>query len=376
MRSHRGPHVKNERRQNVRTMLYRKKLFLAMGVGLALALVLTSSAFGQPRYQGRSYPETYVVTVGLEDAAHGVEVNAFFPDNLTIAAGDTVRWVQNTNEIHTVTFLSGNETPELIVPAPAPGPSPLVFNPVAANPSVPPGASYNGTGYVNSGLMGRETGQAGEFTLTFTMPGTYQYLCLVHGMVMSGNVTVRASGAPVPSPYQAMFRGTRQMVRALARVPDALADAAVFAQSASANVSGTHHIYIGYTAGQIELMQFFPTNAVVAPGDNITWVMSPRNDAPHTVTFLNGNGAPGLVVPVPQKNGPPLLYLDPRTLNQHPASPVTLSDNGSIFNSGILNPVPGTTYSVTVADNASGTMPYVCLLHDESGMRGSLIILR
>ena len=41
-----------------------------------------------------------------------VAVLRFMPDNLTIAAGDTVRWtVESEFEPHTVTFLGGDEPP-------------------------------------------------------------------------------------------------------------------------------------------------------------------------------------------------------------------------------------------------------------------------
>ncbi len=58
---------------------------------------------------------------------------AYFPGSIRIHVGDTVHFVQNSNEIHTVTFLGGQQLPALIVPAASlglpPDPSPLVFNP-------------------------------------------------------------------------------------------------------------------------------------------------------------------------------------------------------------------------------------------------------
>src|SRR6516165_9126489 len=77
---------------------------------------------------------TYTVFTGSENVAQGVELEAYFPAALHIHAGDTVLWRQNTNEIHTVTFLAGSTAPALTVPAPSGAPAPLMFNQQAAFP--------------------------------------------------------------------------------------------------------------------------------------------------------------------------------------------------------------------------------------------------
>lgn len=109
------------------------------------------------------------------------------------------------------------------------------------------------------------------------------------------------------------------------------------------------------------------------PGDTVIWEMSPANGAPHTVTFLNGEPAPGLFIAIPQPSGPPLLYLDPGTLFPYQPGP-ELTRSG-IYNSGVMQPIPGTSYSLVIGDVTPGPEPYLCLLHDESGMKGSLIVL-
>ena len=106
-----------------------------------------------------------------------------------------MHWIQNSNEIHTVTFLAGEALPELLLPSefvPGADPlfSPLLFNPVVVDPAIPANGQYDGTTYANSGIMGREPGQAGEFDLTFTEQGVFDYVCLVHGVAMSGEVVV------------------------------------------------------------------------------------------------------------------------------------------------------------------------------------------
>jgi plastocyanin len=104
----------------------------------------------------------------------------FTPDPLTIHTDDTVVWTQmNSMMIHTVTFpVAGQPVPEFILPN-------LSINPAAAAPAG--GSVYNGTDFFNSGVL--SPGQ--NYTLTFTNPGTYDYLCLIHDeMGMKGKVIV------------------------------------------------------------------------------------------------------------------------------------------------------------------------------------------
>jgi len=317
--------------------------------------------------------------VGWENPNQGIGIMAYFPDTVTIHVGDTVHWVQNSNEVHTVTFLAGSQPPPLIVTAQQLGvpenPSPVLFNPAAVDPAVPSGGLYDGSGFVNSGLMGREAGQLQEFNLTFTAEGAYDYMCLVHGIMMSGQVVVVGQDMPIPSPTQAMIQGKWQMAEKLARVPAVLWAAEIQIQAPVMNGDGTmtHHVMIGYSDGQIDLMRFFPDKLVVRPGDTVIWEMSQYNVAPHTVTFLNGQPAPGLAIAVPQQSGPPLLYLDPATLFPYQPGP-DLTRNG-IYNSGIMNPIPGTTYTLVIGNITPGWEPWVCLLHDESGMKGTLLVV-
>jgi len=320
-------------------------------------------------------PRTYTVMVGAESVHRGIDVMAYFPGTVKIHVGDTVRWRQNSNEIHTVTFL-GDMTvaPPLLLPATAPTPpSPLVFNPMAAFPTVPTGNELGDTTtFVNSGLMGREAGQARSFDLTFTAVGTYHHLCLVHGVMMSGTVEVVGPAVHIASPGQVHARGNHQIARQMAKAPAVVRKAKRQIKPATENADGTltHYVALGYSKGQIDLMRFFPSKLRVRPGDKVEWALSLSNDAPHTVTFLNGQPEPGLVVPEP-----PVLYINPAVLFQYPSSPVTLTRSG-IYNSGLLDPNAGpTTYSQVIGDITPGPLPYLCLLHDTSGMRGTLIVL-
>jgi len=326
-----------------------------------------------------SRARTFRIMVGMENSQIGIGINAFFPDSVTIHVGDTVRWRQNSNEIHTVTFLAGTTPAALIIPATDAGapstPSPLLFNPVAVNPAAPASNLYDGTTYANSGLMGREEGQAEEFSLTFTKEGTYDYMCLVHGVMMSGRVAVVAPETAIFSPLQVIAEGEKQMVEKFGQVPDVLraAEAQIEPPAKNPNGTVTHHVMIGYAEGQIALMQFFPATLSVRPGDTVVWEMAAHNDMPHTVTFLNHEPEPSLVIPVPQPSGPPLLYANPAVF--FPSEPSSELTRHGIYNSGVMDPVPGTTYTLVMGDMTLGFQPYVCQLHDTSGMTGTLIVL-
>jgi plastocyanin len=315
----------------------------------------------------------------MENPHLGIGINAYFPDSVTIHVGDTVHWRQNSNEIHTVTFLAGTTPAALIIPAAEAGvpptPSPLLFNPVAVNPAVPADGLYDGATYANSGLMGREEGQVQEFSLTFTQEGTYDYMCLVHGSMMSGQVVVVASHTDIPSPLQVLAEGRKQIAEKFTKVPAVLRAAEAQIEPPVKNPNGTitHHVMIGYAEEQIALMQFFPDKLAVRPGDTVVWEMSPQNDMPHTVTFLNGESEPSLVIPVPQPSGPPLLYANPAVF--FPSEPGPALTRKGIYNSGVMDPVPGTTYTLAVGNITFGLEHYICLLHDSSGMTGMLIVL-
>jgi plastocyanin len=107
----------------------------------------------------------------------------FTREPLLISVGTTVKWTVNDPfEIHTVTFTNGDEHLQFIVQVPQPnGPPKLELNAAVLTPTNK--TSYDGTGYVNSGLLfpaGNPANLPSSFSLTFTKPGRYEYWCLVH----------------------------------------------------------------------------------------------------------------------------------------------------------------------------------------------------
>ncbi len=348
---------------------------VALAALLLLVLVNAAVAGAQPSPS----PRTYTVLVGAENAPRGIDVMAYFPGHVRVHVGDTVHFVQNANEIHTVTFLGGAQLPESIIPAASLGlpadPSPLVFNPQVVARTASPVSLGDTTTWVNSGVMGREPGQFPTFDVTFTAPGTYDYVCVIHGMMMSGTVTVVGAGIQVPSPNQVHALARMQIARQFAKAPQVLHEARQQVQPPTQNVDGslTHHVMVGYSKGLIDLMRFFPRHVNVRPGDKVDWTLAPSNRAPHTVTFLNGQPEPNLVALVDQPSGPPVAYIDPGTL--FPSLPTADLTRTGLYSSGLLVPAPGAGWSIQIGDVTPGQLPYICLLHDASGMRGTLVVL-
>jgi len=125
------------------------------------------------------------VFVGVADP-FGASFLGFVGGDVTVARGGSVAWVwADPFEIHTVTFLSGAEPPEFIIPRPRPaGPPALVVNPQVLMPQG--GSTYTGQGILNSGILEAP----GLFVAKFEAPtGKYDYLCLTHPF-MKGSVTV------------------------------------------------------------------------------------------------------------------------------------------------------------------------------------------
>jgi plastocyanin len=113
-------------------------------------------------------------TVQAGAVGRELTVNQFFPGTVSISAGQTVTWRNDSYEPHVVA-IGRQLTPE----------DPLVFG--APNPA--PGSEY-GSGLAVSGLFGGRPLPASGYSLRFTAAGTYPYTCPIHPG-MAGVVEVR-----------------------------------------------------------------------------------------------------------------------------------------------------------------------------------------
>jgi len=93
---------------------------------------------------------------------HGfLELAEYFPSDLSIQPGDTVRWLFESP--HTVTFL----------PRGAPLPSPVP-------PSAKPSDQYDGSSFYHSGTLTYTGERLGVYELRFPDQGAFEYVCLLH----------------------------------------------------------------------------------------------------------------------------------------------------------------------------------------------------
>ena len=77
-------------------------------------------------------------TNNVGGGAAGIAVETFRPKVIFVNQGDSVRFVNPYEEIHTVTFVPDNKVPDLIQLAAPPGPTTppkLIFNPRVSTPA-------------------------------------------------------------------------------------------------------------------------------------------------------------------------------------------------------------------------------------------------
>jgi len=338
---------------------------LVVVAGAAAVLLLLAVAGARQASSVRA-ATTWNVQAGAMAADGVTQALAFFPDPLAITVGDTVAWTSQPNnpEPHTVTFNSGKPDLALLVPGPGQGDltlGPAFFPAGVAGTSV----AYDGTKQISSGAN-LEPGSSLKFSVTFSTPGIFDYVCTIHPG-MRGQIIVLPAGVSLPeTPDQAATRGK------------VTADYLLWRQQneakaiTSASAGGAHTAALGIadafgTASQ----SFLPGNLTVKRGDTITWTNADAFE-PHTVTFV-GPGAtpPDFVVPKPNPNGPPTLYIPAATVA--PAGGDTFTGQG-VVNSGLLFGA-GTSYALKI-DAPPGTYTFYCVIHGspQGGMRGTVTV--
>ena len=305
----------------------------------------------------------------------------FFPQEITINAGDTIFF--DVQAFHTITFLSGEERPRLIVMEQATdgGPPRALINPMAGFPVG--GNTYDGTGYINSGTPDPS---APPFTLTFTAPGTYEYLCLVHPQ-MIGNVIVQEAAAELPSDQAAYDQLGGEQIAAMFDEGDALIAEYEAATPQAGAAAGVHEVTAGVGSetgvnGGAEALRFLPHEVAIAVGDTVRWTNRSMHE-PHTVTFLGGALPPEFITVEPAEGGPPTLVLSSDAI--FPAGGDSFDGTGLTGSGAFNQELPEfsdefertATYELTFT--APGEYRYYCVFHsggpdDEMGMTGTVTV--
>ena len=302
-------------------------------------------------------------TAGAQSSDMGRQALAFLANELWIHAGDSITWTFPTPEIHTVTFLKQNTTPQQVRP-PRPG------VPGGGCPgTTPDGSSFDGSTCVTSSEL--VNGQT--YTVNFPTAGNFKLVCLVHPS-MTGAVHVLGLSEILPHD-QAFYNREADNERT-----ELLSDGSRFEGRGTATAARTSTdavstgigeiVATGGGAQMVSVVRFLPGTTVVRVGDTVEWTnLDP--ETPHTVTF-------GIdpANPVPPSAGV--------TVDSDGAEHAVLSSPGANVNSGFIvaarqdrtglaqSPLGVTRFRVTFT--SPGTFDYFCALHDDLGMVARVIV--
>jgi len=316
---------------------------------LALAVLIAPPAVAVVAAQTQA-------TAGAQDAGKGKQALAFLPNELWVHVDDSITWTFVTDEIHTVTLLK----PGQVRPS----------RPVGCPGTTPDGSSYDGTACVNSGPL--VSGQS--YSVRFPTPGNFKLVCLVH-VDMTGVVHVLSASETLPRD-QAFYDRQAGHERA-----ELLSDASRLEGRGIATAQRTpeKEVTVGIsevvatTGGGVHsaaVMRFLRGTTVVRVGDTVEWTnLGPI--VPHTVTF-------GIE---PTDLMPPSAGV---TVDSDGARHAEIGSPTDNVNSGFLiaapqervglaqSPLFVTRFRVTFT--APGTFIYICGLHDDLGMLGTVIV--
>ncbi len=304
-------------------------------------------------------------TVGAESADMGRQALAFLANELWIHAGDSITWTFPTPEIHTVTFLIQNTTPQQVRPR-RPG------VPGGGCPgTTPDGSSFDGSTCVTSSEL--VDGQT--YTVNFPTAGNFKLVCLVHPS-MTGAVHVLGLSEILPHD-QAFYDHEANNEQT-----ELLSDGARLEGRGTATAERTSKDAVSTGIGEIvatgggaqivSVVRFLPGTTVVHVGDTVEWTnLDP--ETPHTVTF-------GMEPSNPIPPFPPAAV----TVDSDGARHTVLSSPSESVHSGFLVAIPQdrtflaqsplgvTRFRVTFT--SPGTFDYFCALHDDLGMVARVIV--
>ncbi len=360
---------------------------LLLGLGALIAAIAAPAAAqaktvtvyaGPPPNIAKLVPASAGMSKSFK-AKYNPDVNAYFPQKVTIHVGDTVSFIRGMMP-HTIDIppVGGSDLPLLVAGATVAGVNDANGNPfwfngkapsLSLNPALlgkaPTAVRYDGTKRVDSGFfLGK--GAAPAFRVTFTKAGVYKVFCDIH-TGMTGTVVVLPKSKPLPTAAQdtAALRG--QALAAL-RALKAAATIKPPANTVSVGSAGP---------GGAELFAMFPATLHVKAGTVVTFSISRSSREVHTVTF--GSKA-YLTKLVGGFFSDPLLTQQDIYPSDFPAlGPIAVSptSHGNGFaNLGGLDrdsstPLPP---SGKMVFTTPGTYHYVCLIHPF--MQGTIIVTK
>jgi len=301
------------------------------------------------------HAETWHAFVGAQTHDKGRQALAFLPNEIWIHAGDSITWTFAADEIHTLTFLQ----PTQIRPP----------FPVGCPGTTPNDSSFDGTVCVNSGTLT----EPATYTVMFPKAGNFKLVCLVHNN-MTGVVHVLPSSQPLPHTQAFYDRLAFAEARNLITDEDHIHSHSLPQHLSRNDVTAGIGEIVATAGGQqtLSVVRFIQATTVIHVGQTVEWSnMDPVT--PHTVTF-------GAEPPNPM---PPSSNV---TLDADGALHAVISSPGESVHSGFImaspqertgltqSPITITRFRVTFT--STGTFPFICVLHDDLGMMGKVVVLK
>jgi plastocyanin len=271
-------------------------------------------------------------TAGAQTPDKAIQALAFFPHDITVDVGDHITWAFQADEVHTLTFLQ-------------PGQQPPAFQ---TAPTTPDSFVYHGTEFVNSGPR---TQANGPYSVIFAATGSFTYVCLVHPS-MTATVQVNPAGTPYPHD-QAFYNGQA----AQERTQNLANGQTISTQSLQTALASPGHVTAGGGDAAVFVARFQPQTITITAGQTVTWT-NPDAFTPHTVTFGTVAGPPQNAVGTDRAGH--------ATIASNPPSPAV---NSGFIGVGRPN---GSDFSVTFT--TPGSYSYICLLHVDLGMVGTVTV--
>ena len=370
-------------------------------LGLLPAALPGGSALVRIAEAQQASPAPRTVTVLVGGGQDTIVLDGFFPQTIRIRVGDTVTWkfIGDPTHRHTATLVGGpfpgpkdavaGGAPGEVMPArwiPVPGGAPAdrMRNPVFAAPTRRAGApveTYDGTTYVNSGEMSTRPRLADmpkndTFSVTFTKPGTYQYFCLFHRPHMVGTIEVGpANATDVPDQAAIDAKAKAEMDHLLAMIEKAKEQRKAARSQPGPNGSTLWFVQAGgYERASGEHLgqsfDFLPKNLTIKAGDTVIWEAV---DA-HTITLVPAPPAPPVFIVQAQADAYPLLIQNPKV--HRPAKPAAVYDPAQHFNSAPIGQTTANGNSWALTFDNPGIYEYICALHHEQGMKGTITVVQ
>ena len=302
------------------------------------------------------YAQSWQLQVGAQTGDKAHQALAFLPNEVWIRAGDSITWSFPADEIHTATSLkTGQVRPSRLVGCPGTN-------------STPSFSVVDGSACVNSGILTKGDGQT--YTMVFPVIGNFKVVCLAHPNMTA---TVHVLAAAESLPYDQAFYDKQANQERADLLSDAMASGHKHADSNDITAGVGHIMGNGGGTQTASVMLFMDATKVIHVGETVEWTTAEAVTS-HTITF-----GPE---PDPLNQIPPSANV---TVDADGARHAFLSSPTDVVHSGFITEAPQDRIGLAQAPlgvtrfratfNGPGVYQYKCVLHDELGMVGQIIVL-